>query len=70
MNQPLPVELLVREDQRRLSTALGSSKPLPASGLEECGELLRTPRRVTVDDHHRFRTAIMEGQASGKAVRP
>lgn len=38
---PLPVEMLVTDEQRRLADALGSARPLPASSAEECGELLR-----------------------------
>ena len=56
MIQPDP---LAADDQRRLETALGSSRPLPASNAEECGELLRRPvHRVTAADHQAFRESL------------
>ena len=39
--EPLAVEALVSEDQRRLSVALGSVPALPASLGEECANDLR-----------------------------
>ena len=44
---PLALDGLLTPDQRRLETALGSSKPMPASQVEECRAVLR---RVSVGE--------------------
>jgi hypothetical protein len=50
--EPLP------DDQRRLQAAMPSARPLPASNIEECLEVLRNPRRVSVEQHQRFRESL------------
>jgi hypothetical protein len=53
--EPLPVERLVSDDQRRLEIATASTRPIPASNLEENRQLLNQlaahrPRFRPVDD--------------------
>jgi hypothetical protein len=49
LREPLAIDGLLSEDQRRLAHALASSKPLPASNAEECRELLERPRRIEAE---------------------
>ena len=42
--EPLPVERLVSEDQRRLEIATASTRPIPASDIEEKRDLLNQLR--------------------------
>jgi hypothetical protein len=48
--EPLPVELLATEDQRRLATATDAARPLPAGEVEE---LLAELRRIEAEKPNR-----------------
>ncbi len=53
------VDLLLPADERRLSDALGAAKPLPASNLEECSELLKKHKKtVSIDFQDQWKYSI------------
>lgn len=52
------VDLLLPADERRLSDALSASKPLPASNLEECTDLLRKKQTATIEFHQQWKESL------------